>query len=127
MIGLARRRVAPALGDPDGYSPSIHIDDAASSVVAALRAPAGVYNVLDDEPVTKREAAEALAAALGKKPARHNPRAVSRVGGKKTDYLGRSQRVSNKRFKEATGWSPRYPSLRETWPAVVAATDATAS
>jgi hypothetical protein len=33
--------------------------------------------------------------------------------------LARSLRVSNRRFKEATGWAPRYPSVREGWPASV--------
>jgi nucleoside-diphosphate-sugar epimerase len=121
MIKMARRRVAPALGDPDSYAPNIHIDDAASAVVAALGAPAGVYNVVDDDPVTKREFAAVMAAALGKKPPHHLPATAVKAVGKKADYLIRSQRVSNRRFKDATGWSPRYPSVREGLPPVIAA------
>jgi hypothetical protein len=33
--------------------------------------------------------------------------------------LMRSQRMSNRRFKDATDWAPAYPSAREGWPAVV--------
>jgi hypothetical protein len=37
------------------------------------------------------------------------------VAGNKSEVLTRSHRVSNTKFKEATGWSPRYPSAREGW------------
>jgi hypothetical protein len=29
--------------------------------------------------------------------------------------LTRSMRVSNRRFRQASGWQPRYPSAREGW------------
>jgi nucleoside-diphosphate-sugar epimerase len=119
MIAMAKRRLAPALGDPDGYAPVIQIDDAGAAVVAALLAPAGVYNVADDEPLTKRDFGIALATALGKKPPHHLPAGIVKAAGKKADYLSRSHRVSSRRFKDATGWAPRYPSAREGWPAVV--------
>jgi nucleoside-diphosphate-sugar epimerase len=45
---------------------SIHLADAAAAVVAALHGPIGTFNVVDDEPLTKREYAEALANAAGK-------------------------------------------------------------
>ena len=32
----------------------------------------------------------------------------------------RSLRVSNQRFKETTGWQPRFPSAWEGWAAVIA-------
>jgi hypothetical protein len=31
----------------------------------------------------------------------------------------RSQRVTNRRLVDATGWHPAYPSAREGWPFVV--------
>jgi hypothetical protein len=34
--------------------------------------------------------------------------------------LQRSQRVSNAKFKQATGWAPQVRSQREGWPLVVA-------
>ena len=67
MIGLARRRIALGAG-PDRYLSSITTDDAAAAVVASLSAPAGLYNVGDDEPVTRREFFAALAGALGVRP-----------------------------------------------------------
>src|SRR5207302_1968817 len=42
-------------------------------------------------------------------------------GWRQVAMLARSQRVSNRSFKEATGWQPAYPTVREGWPAVVEA------
>ena len=121
MARMVKRRVAPAVGDADGYVTSINADDAGSAVVAALQAPAGVFNVTDDDPVTRKIYGEVVATAFGKKPPRMIPKLVVKAGGSKANYLMRSHRVSNRRFKEATGWAPTYPSVREGWPVVAAA------
>src|SRR5262249_43064623 len=49
------------------------------------------------------------------------PSALSKAGGSRASLLARSQRISNARFKAATGWSPRYRSAREIWAAMAAA------
>jgi hypothetical protein len=46
------------------------------------------------------------------------------MGGSRARVLTRSQRVSSRRFRQATGWAPHHPNVREGWPAVVAALDA---
>ena len=53
-------------------SPISH-DDAAVAAVAALELGAGTYNVVDDEPVTRREYFNALAAVLGAPPPKFPP------------------------------------------------------
>jgi nucleoside-diphosphate-sugar epimerase len=118
MVRLARRRIASQLGPSDAYWPSIHLDDAAAAVVAALGAPAGTYNVVDDEAVPVADFYEALARAFGLKAPRVTMRAIAKIAGSKADLYQRSQRVSNARFKAATGWTPAYPSVREGWPQV---------
>jgi nucleoside-diphosphate-sugar epimerase len=120
MIRLAKRRIALGAG-PDAYMSSITTDDAAAAVVSSLSAPAGLYNVGDDEPVTRREFFAALAGALGVKPPRIAPAGLARLGGSKASVLVRSQRVSNGAFVEATGWKPAQRSVREGWPVVVVA------
>jgi nucleoside-diphosphate-sugar epimerase len=119
-VRAGRRGICPMIGDPDGYLSSVVVDDCAAAVVAALGAPAGIYNVVDDEPLTRREYAAALAAALGKKKLRLPPRVAAKMTGPAGELLRRSERVSNRRFKDATNWTPRYPSMREGWQAVVA-------
>ena len=37
--------------------------------------------------------------------------------------MARSQRLSNRRLRDATGWAPMYPSARDGWPTVVADID----
>ena len=121
MVSAARRRVAAMLGKPDGYLSPIHVDDAATAVVASLAVASGIYNVVDDEPMTKRDHFGALAAALGVGRPRFAPGVVGRVAGARNEVLARSQRVANRRLRETTPWTPRFPSAREGWPAVVAA------
>jgi nucleoside-diphosphate-sugar epimerase len=112
-----RRRVNPFLGDPGGYTSFIHAEDAGAAVVAALRAPSGIYNVADDEPVTRAEAGRIVAEALGVKPPHAVPRAVRAATPASAKLLMRSLRVSNGRFKDATGWQPTHRSIRGSWPA----------
>ena len=120
-VRMARRRLAATFGRRDAYLSSITTDDAATAVVAALGSTSGVYNAVDDEPLTRREHFGVLAHALGVGAPRFAPAVARKLGGSKTELLARSQRVSNERFKKATGWAPEYPSAREGWPVVVAA------
>ena len=64
-LRLARWRLSIMAGAPDGYVSSIHTDDVAGASVAALDAPAGVYNVVEDEPATRREYLDSFAGAFG--------------------------------------------------------------
>ena len=117
FVRMARNHVAPMAGSKNGYMPMIHLDDTGTAVVAALKAPAGTYNVTD-ETITRGEQMDALARAVGVDHLVAAPEALTKVGP--LSYIARSQRVSNKRFKDVTGWQPRYPTVREGWPAVVA-------
>jgi nucleoside-diphosphate-sugar epimerase len=106
-------------GRADAYMSSIHVDDVATSVVAALAAPTGLYNVVDDEPLTRGEYLDLLASALGVKRPHLMPGWMLRaVAGSSASALVASQRVSNRRFRAATGWSPQYASAREGWAAI---------
>ena len=113
LLALARRHLATMIGPPGGYVSSIHVADAGTAVVAALRVPAGPWNVVDDEPLTKRGFADALGAAVGTTPWLRPPGRAARLLGHRSTSLTRSLRVSNRWFRAATGWSPRYPSARE--------------
>lgn len=115
FLDMARRHVVPLVGRPHSYISSIHMEDAGTAVAAALQLPAGVYNVVDDEPLTTREFAETLAAAAGTRPWVRGPGRLAHLLGDRMASLTRSMRVSNQRFRTATGWTPRYPSAREGW------------
>lgn len=119
MIGMVRKGWAPVIGDAAGYISSVSHDDAASAVIAALRAPAGIFNVADDEPLRKREFFDALARALGANPPKYPPSWLRYLTGSIGETLARSLRISNAKLKRETGWSPEYQSAREGWPVVL--------
>jgi nucleoside-diphosphate-sugar epimerase len=120
FLALARKHVCVQMGAPDGYVSSIHVVDGGVGVAAALHAPGGTYNVVDDRPLTKREYADALAAAVGKRAWLRVPGRAALLLGDRSTSLTRSSRVSNARFRAATGWSPRHPSAREGYAAMAA-------
>lgn len=113
MARAARKGIAMAMGRSDAYLSPISHDDAASAVVAALDAPSGIYNVVDDEPLTRRSFFDALARAVGAAPPRFPPSWLWRLFGSIGETLARSQRISNAKFKSATTWKPVFPSARE--------------
>jgi nucleoside-diphosphate-sugar epimerase len=117
FLALARRHICVQMGSPEGYVSSIHVGDAGEAVVAALHVSAGTYNIVDDEPLKKHEYANALAMAAGKTAWLRVPGQAALLLGDRSTSLTRSLRVSNKRFKLATGWVPKYPSAREGWAA----------
>ena len=118
-LKLARFRRSSIAGSPDAFMASIHAEDVATAVVAALGASSGVYNVVDDEPMRRRDYLAAFATAFGVKPPKPIPARLMRLGGgSAADGLAASQRVSNRKFENETGWAPRYPSARTGWAAV---------
>ncbi|HLM63102.1 MAG TPA: NAD(P)-dependent oxidoreductase [Acidimicrobiales bacterium] len=121
LLALARRHICVQMGRADGFVSSIHMVDGGTAVAAALRAPAGTYNVVDDEPLTKRSYAEALAEAARTSMWLRVPGRAALLLGDRSTSLTRSLRVSNASFRSATGWAPRYTSAREGWLATAAA------
>jgi nucleoside-diphosphate-sugar epimerase len=124
-IEAAQQGAFAVPGPAEAYWPSVTTDDAASAVVAALRAPGGLYNIAEDHPLTRREHADALAAALGTGALSTTPT----NGDLPVDLsmMVRSQRVTSQLFKALTGWQPRFPSALEGWPFVIAAAGTAAS
>ena len=115
MIGFVRKGWSPAPG-PEGFISSISHDDTATAAVAALGVPAGTYNVVEDAPVRRREFFGSLGVALGAPPPKFLPKWVGRMMGGVGETLTRSLRISNRRFRDASGWAPKYPSVRDAWP-----------
>ena len=114
LLVLARRwGVCAMLGAPSGFVSSIHVGDAGRAAEAALSVPAGTYNVVDDHPLTKREFADALAAAVGRRRYVRAPGRLALLLGEGMTSLTRSLRVSNASFRQASGWRPHFESATE--------------
>ncbi|HYR44279.1 MAG TPA: NAD(P)-dependent oxidoreductase [Terriglobia bacterium] len=114
MLHIARYGIAMFFGQARAYQSLIWVDDAALAVVDGLaKAEAGIYDVVDDEPLQRRELAATLAQTVGRRLLLRPPVLLLRLlAGKDAMFLTRSQRVSNRKFQSATGWSPMVPSAR---------------
>jgi nucleoside-diphosphate-sugar epimerase len=101
LTPLVRHGFAPLFGSPAAFISSVSHDDAARAVLTALNVPSGAYNVSDDEPVTHRVFADALASAIGVATPRLPP----------------LWRISNAKLR-AYAWEPTYRSVREGFRAI---------
>jgi nucleoside-diphosphate-sugar epimerase len=118
---MVRKRQFPIVGDGDGASSFIHLDDAAAATALALDADGpAIFNIVDDDPAPMREWLPVASEALGAKPPRHVPRWLARlVGGEMAVAMSTEARgVSNAKAKRELGWTLRYPSWREGFFAV---------
>lgn len=121
-LEYARKGTAAIMGHADAYQSWIWDEDASEALVVALeKAPAGIYDVVDDRPVTRSEMASAMAAAVGRTKLRRLPKLMVRLftGPEVSEMGSRSQRVSNRRFKAATRWSPEVQSFQQGWQRLV--------
>ncbi|HEU4908403.1 MAG TPA: NAD(P)-dependent oxidoreductase [Propionibacteriaceae bacterium] len=126
---LVRKRWFPIVGDGGGIISWIHLEDAAAATVLALEheGPA-IYNIVDDDPAPVREWLPVYAEAVGAKPPRRLPTWLVRlIAGEAAVVMGTQVRgASNAKAKRELGWTLRYPSRRQGFPAVystVALTD----
>ena len=111
---LARRRLLAVPKGAKGQWSALHVEDAASAVLAALEGETGVFNVVDDEPAPWDEILTAFAEAIGAPPPRRSPGFAARLGGAYLRHLLTAlPPVSNERARRVLGWTPRYPTWRE--------------
>jgi nucleoside-diphosphate-sugar epimerase len=112
---VSRRRF-PIVGPGTGTFSFLQVEDAAAATVAALgNGTAGVYNVVDDEPVPLHEWLPVYAEALGAKPPRRVPVWLAKlVAGSSVAEMAVGLRgASNAKAKRELGWQPKYPSWRD--------------
>ena len=120
LMRFVRRGWAPLPGPASAYISSVSHDDAAAAVAAAVTLPAGAYNVVDDEPVTHRVFVDSLAHALGLRSPKLPPAWLTPLFGSVGEMAARSLRISNRKLRSASGWKPRFSSVREGWIELVA-------
>jgi nucleoside-diphosphate-sugar epimerase len=114
VFHMAQKGFAALPGKGDAYLSYIWVEDAARAIVVALdEAPAGVYDIVDDEPLTRDASVVALAQSVGRRRLWRVPNGIVKMmAGAAADITSRSQRVSNRRFKEVTNWRPEVPDAR---------------
>lgn len=102
------------IGSGDTYVNRIHVDDLVQVIMAAALIPTlprTVYNVADDEPVSSRAHAGAVADILGlpHPPALPESEAPPRL----LAMLGANRRIRNQRLQSELGVILDYPTWRE--------------
>ena len=93
----------------DDVTSFVHVDDAAAAAVQALAWPSGPVNICDDEPAAGRAWVPAFCQAVGAPmPAATGP------GAREPWARG----ADNRHARTHLGWSPRFPSWRQGFPAM---------
>jgi hypothetical protein len=111
----------------------VHVDDLASGVVAALRGPAGAYNLAAARPCSQNEVVAFAARLLGLPVPPMVP--LSALSPMARGFYGENRRVANGKARRVLGWAPVYRDYRLglralnaiTSPAAVTTEPATAS
>jgi nucleoside-diphosphate-sugar epimerase len=94
----------------------VHLDDAASATVLALKHKArSVFNIVDDEPAPVSEWLPHLAASACAKPPMRVPVWLARMlaGDFAVTMMTEGRGFSNAKAKRELGWELRYPSWRQ--------------
>ena len=104
-----RQQQTPIIGRGEGVWSWIHIEDAALATVAALTAPAGVYNIVDDDPSPVHVWLPAFARFLGAPAPPHvtEEQARATVGEEPIYYQTRLRGASNRKAKQILNFRPR--------------------
>ncbi len=112
----ALKRRLPIVGQGDGTFSFVHVEDAASAVVAAVeRGAPGAYNVTDDEPAPMREWVPVFCSAVDAKKPFRVPAWLARLLAGRAAVASATQLrgASNAKAKRELGWQPLYPSWRQ--------------
>jgi nucleoside-diphosphate-sugar epimerase len=115
LVEPVRQRQFPVVGDGKGVCSWVHLDDAAAATVLAVEQQAkGVFNIVDDEPVTANEWLPYLAEVAGAKRPMRVPTWVARplAGSVAVTMMTQGRGFSNAKAKRELGWELRYPSWR---------------
>jgi nucleoside-diphosphate-sugar epimerase len=110
-----KKRGFPVVGNGSGVTSFIHVDDAASAAVVALRSSwSAIYNIVDDEPAAASEWMPVYARALGADPPRRVPAFLARlvIGTPLTEWITTMEGASNREARTRLGWAPQYPTWR---------------
>ena len=98
----------------------IHVDDIVAGALLALDAPAGAYNLSDDQPASQNAVIEEASRLLGSAPPPLLSLEAAQLSPQARAFYAENRRVANCKAKRVLGWSPRYASYREGLGALLA-------
>lgn len=90
----------------------VHVADITSGVIAGLEAPAGAYNLGDDEPCSQNRLVEEACRLLGVAPPPLQSIEEANLSPMARGFYAENRRVANGKAKRVLGWRPAYPDFR---------------
>lgn len=90
----------------------VHVADIASGVIAGLDAPAGAYNLGDDEPCSQNLLIEEACRLLGVAPPPMQSLEDANLSPMARGFYAENRRVANGKAKRVLGWQPAYRDFR---------------
>jgi nucleoside-diphosphate-sugar epimerase len=115
VVKMIKKRRLPIIGGGGGIWSFIHVMDAARATIAAIsRGPAGVYNIVDDEPAKVATWLPVLAKEVGAGPPYKIPHWLGElmIGKAGVSMMTQIRGCSNAKAKRELNWAPIYPSWR---------------
>ena len=116
FLEAIRKRRLPIIGDGSGVWSFSHIVDVAEATAIAIEGgPAGLYNIVDDDPVPISIWLPEVARLLGARPPYHVPVWLGRIlaGAIGVRMMTEQRGSSNARAKRLLEWRPVYPTWRD--------------
>jgi len=110
--GKARR-----IDIPDQVFSRCHVDDIVSGVIAGVErgvdAPAGAYNLADDEPASGNAVIEEACRLSGQDLPPLQSLEEANLSKMALGFYSENRRVANGKAKRVLGWTPQFPTYRE--------------
>jgi nucleoside-diphosphate-sugar epimerase len=115
LLTMLRKRMLPA---PDSHGAKVslvHLEDAATAVLAAIRRgrPGEAYNIADDSPMGFGDHVRAVAATFGAPRPLAVPLWLLRPMSLVHAVVSSNLRLSSAKAHAELGWEPRYPSTAD--------------
>ena len=101
----------------------VHVADIASGVIAALTAPASVYNLADDLPASQNALIEEACRLLGREPPPLLLLEQANLSPMAQAFYAENRRVANGKARRVLGWVPAWPTYVEGLRALSASTN----
>ena len=91
----------------------VHVDDIVSGVLAALDAPAEIYNLADHCPASQNRVIEEACRLLHRPPPPLLTLERANLSPMARGFYAENRRVANGKARRVLGWVPRFPTYRE--------------
>lgn len=111
-IDRVREGRAHRLDIPNQVFSRVHVEDIASSVIAALDAPAGAYNLADDLPCSQNLVIEEACRLTGLPLPPLQSMEEAALSPMARGFYMENRRIANGKAKRVLGWTPLYPDYR---------------